>query len=307
MSFNSAASASAYSWFGPPRPLPRTVTVSSPPDRIATPCGLGAGFQREFCVIGGDIAGLAFEIGAEIDHLVSGGRSRDLDRGVERAARPSDQREAGTGERGVAGLAAFIGAIVERAGDGIVDREAISCDQRARSASVVGSGTVGPEAIALASSRGTSDIASVTISARCAGPRQSAALDPRQMLSHRVDLADRRAGAEQRPRHLLLLGERRHRPARSSSPSRRPTAAPAADRRRSPPAASFKLSSAPSARFVGNGMAGLDHLDPPRRHAMAMARRGDAGQARGSSPRRRGNAAPRRRPWRRRPCRRRGK
>ena len=31
------ASASAwYSWLGPPRPLPRTVTVSSPPDRIAT-------------------------------------------------------------------------------------------------------------------------------------------------------------------------------------------------------------------------------------------------------------------------------
>ena len=28
------ASASAYSWFGPPRPDPRIVTVSSPPDRI---------------------------------------------------------------------------------------------------------------------------------------------------------------------------------------------------------------------------------------------------------------------------------
>src|SRR5262249_7069708 len=31
------ASASAYSWFGPPRPFPRIVTVSSPPDRITAP------------------------------------------------------------------------------------------------------------------------------------------------------------------------------------------------------------------------------------------------------------------------------
>src|SRR6202030_3959053 len=36
VSLSRAASASAYSWFGPPRPLPRTVTVSSPPERIAT-------------------------------------------------------------------------------------------------------------------------------------------------------------------------------------------------------------------------------------------------------------------------------
>src|ERR1700688_1219287 len=36
VSLRSPASASAYSWLGPPRPLPRTVTVSSPPDRIAT-------------------------------------------------------------------------------------------------------------------------------------------------------------------------------------------------------------------------------------------------------------------------------
>ena len=36
------ASASAYSWFGPPRPLPRIVTVSSPPDRIDGPPALRA-------------------------------------------------------------------------------------------------------------------------------------------------------------------------------------------------------------------------------------------------------------------------
>ncbi len=76
------------------------------------------------------------------------------------------------------------------------------------SASVVGSGTVGPEPITAGSSPGTSEIASVSTRAGCARLRQPSALDAREMLSHRVDLADVGAGAQQRPRHRLLVGER---------------------------------------------------------------------------------------------------
>ena len=72
VSLSRPASASAYSWLGPPRPLPRTVTVSSPPDRIATRLPSRARLQRELRVIGGDVARLAFEVGAEIDDLVAG-------------------------------------------------------------------------------------------------------------------------------------------------------------------------------------------------------------------------------------------
>jgi len=64
------------------------------------------------------------------------------------------------------------------------------------SASVVGSGTVGPEAMADGSSRGTSDIASVTISASFPALRASRPpLIREQVLPNSVDLADRRARA----------------------------------------------------------------------------------------------------------------
>src|SRR5215470_5352541 len=45
---SATASASAYSWLGPPRPLPRSVTVSSPPERITArrPCALRSRASR---------------------------------------------------------------------------------------------------------------------------------------------------------------------------------------------------------------------------------------------------------------------
>ena len=41
-----------------------------------------------------------------------------------------------------------------------------------------------------------------------------------------------------------------------------------------------RIGGALQAGFVGHGMAGLDHLDAARRHAVAMARGGDADEAR---------------------------
>ena len=69
---------------------------------------------------------------------------------------------------------------------------------RARPRSVVGSATVGPEPITDGSSPGTSETIRVTTRAGQARRRQAAALDRRQVLAHAVDLADRRAAAQQR-------------------------------------------------------------------------------------------------------------
>ena len=114
------------------------------------------------------------------------------------------------GERRVAGLRAFRwrdrpSARVDRVGQVELDS---ARRWRARRRASVGSGTVGPEPITAGSSPGTSEIASVTTRAGCARARQPAALDAREMLAHRVDLADVGARAQQRPRHRLLVGER---------------------------------------------------------------------------------------------------
>ena len=80
------ASASAYSWFGPPRPFPRIVTVSSPPERITARRPAAWSLARKPRVVGRDLARLAFEPLAEEDAFVAGGRDRRL-RGVERVGR----------------------------------------------------------------------------------------------------------------------------------------------------------------------------------------------------------------------------
>ena len=81
-------------------------------------------------MIGGDFARLALEVGAEIDDLVAG-LPGQFDRGLERGLRPRDQLEPRAREGGIAGLAAFVGGIVERAADGVVDFEVIFRDDRA--------------------------------------------------------------------------------------------------------------------------------------------------------------------------------
>ena len=102
------------------------------------------------------------------------------------------------------------------------------------------------------------------------------------MLADGVDLADRRARAQQRPGHLLLLrkgyaGDRRD-----------PVGGAAAGQQHQQQIVGTgaggelqALLRALQSGLVGHGMAGLDHLDPPRRHAMAVARGRDPRKPRG--------------------------
>ena len=112
------------------------------------------------------------------------------------------------------------------------------------------------------------------------GARQPAALDPRQMFSHHVHLADRRAGAQQCAVHLLLLRERdavgRRDPVGRAAAGQQHQQEIVGGRLRAPVAACRRRL---QPGFVGHGMAGLDHPDAPRRHAVAVAGGGDAGQA----------------------------
>ena len=72
----SIASASAYSWFGPPRPLPadRDGQFATRQDHGTAARGLQ--FARQPRVLGRDLARLAFEPLAEKDDLVAGSRDR---------------------------------------------------------------------------------------------------------------------------------------------------------------------------------------------------------------------------------------
>jgi len=212
---------------GPPRPWPRTVTVSSPPDRIAA---------RLPCLSAAARAGRArrrpraprLEVGAEIDDRVAG-VACDRYRGVERRLR-RDQLEPRARKSRVAGLAAFVRGLASARATASSSLSPYFATMARASASVVGSGTVGPRR-SRRSSCGTSEIASVTISASFPA-RQPAALDPRQMLADGVDLA---IGAPERnsARSAAASARRKcRRPGRSSWPSRRRTTAPATDRRR---------------------------------------------------------------------------
>ena len=111
------------------------------------------------------------------------------------------------------------------------------------------------------------------------GAGQPTALDPRQMLSDGVDLADRRARAQQRPVDLLFLRERdaidRRDPVGGASARQQHQQEIVGPGLRGETQAVFR---ALQAGLVGHGMAGLHHPDPPRRHAVAVAGGGDAGE-----------------------------
>ena len=207
ISLSRSASASAYSWLGPPRPLPRTVTVSSPPDRIATRLpSLRACSARRACSAATSRASPS-RSAPSVDHRIAGLAS-DLDRGVERGLGLRDQLELRAGKGRVARLAAFVPGVVERAADRIVDAEIVFRDDGAR---------IG-ERGRIRHGRSRCDRGWIVMRnvrdrqrddlGASAGARQPAALDPRQMLADDVDLADRRARAQERAVHLLLLRER---------------------------------------------------------------------------------------------------
>ena len=238
-------------------------------------------------MVGCDVARLAFEISAEADHLIAGVLG-DLDGGVERSLRFCDHLELRAGKRGVARLAALIPGIFEGTPDGIVDREIVPRHQRAgvRQRARIRHRRPGCD-------RGRIVMRHVGYRERhdlggaLSGAGQPAALDPRQMLADDVHLADRRAGTQQRAVHLLLLRER------NAVGRRDPVCRAAAGQQHQQQIVSGCLSGETQrfvggfqSGFIGYGMAGLDHPDPPRRHAVAVARGGKAGQPRGIKPER---------------------
>ena len=156
------------------------------------------------------------------------------------------------------------------------------------SASVVGSGTVGPDAIADGSSCGTSEIASVTISAarwpaRASRPPLIRDRCLRTMFISPIGAPERSSArftccfcANETPSAgAIQFAE----PPPDNSTSNRSSAVASGGEAQ-------RLVGGFQPGFVGHGMAGLDHPDPPRRHAVAVARGGKAGQPRGIQPQR---------------------
>ena len=232
-------------------------------------------------MLGGDRARFAFEPVAE-KHAFVARAPAPLLGCAERIGRPRHQPEFGAGEDRVARLGRFVGGIGERARAPTSGRSScVALRRSARaSASVVGSGTVGPEPITAGSSPGTSEIAERHDARRMRAARQPAAFDAREMLAHGVDLADGGARAQQRARDRLLLGERqavgrrdpvRRGAARNQHQHEIVGAGAVGERERA--------FGGIEAGLVRHRMAGFDHLDHAGRPAIAVPRDRDAGEA----------------------------
>jgi len=140
----------------------------------------------------------------EIDDLVAGvlGKFTAASSELRRRAISSNARAEG----GIGRLAASL-RIVQRAADRFVELQIVFRNQRAGILqSVVGIRHRRPDGSRTDRSARTSEIASVTISGALAGARQTAALDPGQMLADRIDLADRARRSAARPGSPAAFG-----------------------------------------------------------------------------------------------------
>ncbi len=158
-------------------------------------------------MFGGDLARLALQPVAEHHAVVAGLPGAGRRRG-ERVGRPGDDAIDGIGKNPVARLRRFIAGIVERTGYGLRQVEPVSADD---GAGVGERGRIGHRRsradhrriVARHVGNGERDHAG-----RMRAPRQPAALDAGEMLSHAVDLADSGAAAQERPRRRLLFRKR---------------------------------------------------------------------------------------------------
>ena len=233
-----------------------------------------------------DLRRLALDRVAEDERAIAG-PARHLGRGLERGLRSGDDARFAAGEGRIAGLGSLATC---RRRDAPAPREAgrcrSACSTALASASVVVSGVVGPEAITDGSSPGTSEMIKDTILAGAAATRQPAALDRGQMLADAVDLIDVGAAPEQRLVQGLLVVERD--PRRRQGKQSRAAARYQAEREVVGAEALDEIED-PAGRVlprgVGNGMGGLDHLDPLQRaDAVAIARDDQAGERLVSRP-----------------------
>ena len=295
----------------PPRPLPRTVTVVSPPDSSTAgsgPPGRRRGTRRR-AAGGRSPACTSATSRASPSIAVAEHDRRDARRSAAAAAAlrapAAGSRSARSGHRCEQRVAGLWRLVRRRRRGGATTAGGSSMRYFAStaraSAKVVGSGTVGPEAITAGSSPGTSEIAKVTTRAGAAAAASRPPLIAERCLRTRVDLADRRAAAQQRARHRLLVGERQ--PRRRQRQQRRAAARDQKHQLIVGPEALRQIEDAPRralAGGVGHRVARLDDLDPLAGHAMAVARHDDALRAAPATvPRRRAPSPPR--PCRRRP------
>ena len=275
------ASARAYSWLGPPRPRPAMVTVNSPPDsttarrpwawRLAGDLGMG----------GGDLAGLALDAVAQEDALVAALRARRPRRRETR--RPGGRRER-TRCRRTRGPPGSAIRSPDRRAPGDPGSASASLNRADHRPGIGEGGRIGH-------GRARSDHGGIVAGhvgdrerrhlRRVGAARQPPALDAGEMLAHRVDVADAGARFEQGAVDGLLFGERQ--PGDRSDPVGRSAARHqhqheiAGGRACGERERAFRPG---KARRIGNGMAGLDDLDDPRRAAIAAPRHRDAGEAR---------------------------
>ena len=186
------ASASAYSWFGPPEPSPRIVTVQFAAGEDHGPATGLLELKRHARMVGGDIPRLAHDIGAERHDFVAGFPRKGLGR-IERMAGADDDLEARPAEDRVVRLRRLLGRIGQHFGDAGGDIDAVPPQDLPgvnlrRGIGNGGSGSDGRGIVA----RHVGDGEGVNPSGADAG-REPAALDPRQMLAHAIHLADHRA------------------------------------------------------------------------------------------------------------------
>ena len=189
--------------------LPRMVTVNSPPERITArlPCARSVAGQPGVRLR--DVARFALDDWRRAICIRSRRRAPPLPpRAARRPAAPP-ARSCRAGEHRIARLRRFHwpGRRARASPRPAASSLYLATIARA-SASVVGSGTVGPEPIADGSSPRHVGDGDRRHRRRIGVARQPAAFDAREMFAHGVDLADGGARAQQRARHRLLVFKR---------------------------------------------------------------------------------------------------
>ena len=224
----------------PPRPLPRTVTVVSPPESSTQGGGHGLAAPRDLQRDAGhrlaDVARLALDRVAEdvAASMPARARPRPPLRAPSAAWRSDESRCRQTRIAGLQRLA--LAALEQIASARAAGRCRSGARPRSASAQVDRVGHGRSRGDVDGSSPGTSEISRVSDACRVAGRREPAALDRREVLAHAVHLADGRAAREQRLVERLLVAERQASARqRQQRPSRRRRSGRARDRRRVSP------------------------------------------------------------------------
>ena len=195
----------------PPLPLPRTVTVVSPPemqngrrlDRLA----VAARRERDAGHDTAEFARLALQRVAE-DERRHVRRTGDGGRRFEAGERRGDDDGAGMAQPFVAGLGGLVLRLGQPRGDRIGRRDGVAGEDGAGvgEGGRVGDGRAGgDDREVVAGHVGDGERHQRR---RPGGGGQPPALDRREVLAHRVHRADVGAGGEQRAVHRLLVGER---------------------------------------------------------------------------------------------------